>query len=202
MIITSDISDISDWEWIAGGFPCRDVARERIISDSFNNLKQNDNTFNPCKTNNNIKVKILEDTINPDDEPLIHCPISIIPAERNTTTQCPISITPAESSTTTQVNDTKNNSATQLEENSIINFPAYEIVDSSDESVPTSKSPPKLSNGPPIIRRSIRNVGPPKFYGKRYFIAVVDLPQMTSGLASNSIILGNNGSKKLDTTHK
>ena len=34
MLIPSDISDTSDWEWIAGGFPCRDVARERFISDS------------------------------------------------------------------------------------------------------------------------------------------------------------------------
>ena len=34
MLIPSDISDTSEWEWIAGGFPCRDVARERFISDS------------------------------------------------------------------------------------------------------------------------------------------------------------------------
>ena len=132
----------------------------------------------------------------------MQCPIRIIPAERNTTSQCPISITPAESSTTTQVNDTKNNSATPLEEDSITNFPVYKIVDSSDQAISTSKSPPKLGNDPPIILRSSRNVGPPKFYGKRYFIDVVDLPQVTSGSASNPIILDNNGSEKLDTTHK
>ena len=34
MFVPSDISDTSDWEWIAGGFPCKDVARERFISDS------------------------------------------------------------------------------------------------------------------------------------------------------------------------
>ena len=34
MLIPSDISHTSEWEWIAGGFPCRDVARERFISDS------------------------------------------------------------------------------------------------------------------------------------------------------------------------
>ena len=34
MLIPSDISNTSEWEWIAGGFPCRDVARERFISDS------------------------------------------------------------------------------------------------------------------------------------------------------------------------
>ena len=34
MIIPSDTSVISDWEWTAGGFPCRDVISERIISDN------------------------------------------------------------------------------------------------------------------------------------------------------------------------
>ena len=34
MPIPSDISDTSEWEWIAGGFPCRDVVREHFISDS------------------------------------------------------------------------------------------------------------------------------------------------------------------------
>ena len=202
MIIFSDISDISDWERIAGGFPCRDVARERNLSDSFNNLKRDDNPFNPREAKNNNKVEILEDNINPDDELSIQCPISIISAERNNTKKCPISTTPVESSTTTQVNDTKNNSATPLEENSIMNFPVYEILDSSDEAVPTTMSPLKLGNDPPIIRRSSRNVGTPKFYGKRYFIDVVDLPQVTSGSASNPIILDKNGSEKLKTTHK
>ena len=103
---------------------------------------------------------------------------------------------------TTQVNDTKNNSATPMEENSITNFPVYEIVDSSDEAVPTRLSPPKLGNDPPIIRQSSRNVDPPKFHSTIYFIDVVDLPQVTSGLASSPIILGKHGSEKLDTTHK
>ena len=72
-------------------------------------------------------------------------------------------------------------------------------MDSSDEAVPTTMSPPKLGNDPPIVRQSSRNVGPPKFYGTRYFI---DSPQVTSGLATSPIILGKHGSKKLDTTHK
>ena len=63
-------------------------------------------------------------------------------------------------------------------------------------------SPPTLGNNPPIFRRSSRNVGPPKLYGMRYFIDVVDLPQVTFGSASNPIILDNNCSEKLDTTHK
>ena len=75
-------------------------------------------------------------------------------------------------------------------------------MDSSDEAVPTSKSPPKRGNDPPIIRRSRRIEGPPKFYGKRYFIDVADLPQVTPDSASNPITLDNNGREKLDTTHK
>ena len=75
-------------------------------------------------------------------------------------------------------------------------------MDSSDEAVPTTISSPKLGNDPPIIRHSTRNVGPPKFYGTRYFIDVVDLPQVTSDLASSPIILGKHGSEKLETTHK
>ena len=149
-----------------------------------------------------IKVEMLEDKINPDDELSIQCPISIIPAEQNTTTMGPISTTPAESSTTTQVNDTKNNSAAPPGETSITNFPVYEIVDSSYEAVPTTMSPPKLANDSPFIRQSSRNVGQPKFYGTRYFIDVLDLLQGTSGLASSPIILDNNCSEKLDTTHK
>ena len=68
-------------------------------------------------------------------------------------------------------------------------FPVYEIVDSADDSTPTSVPSNKPGNDPPIIRRSSRNVGPPKFYGKRYFIDVVDLPQEISGSASNPIII-------------
>ena len=61
MLIPSDISDTSDWEWIAGGFPCRDVARERFISDSCKTKTQNGITLNPSLPKNNIKTEILED---------------------------------------------------------------------------------------------------------------------------------------------
>ena len=33
-IIQSDTSNITDWEWIVGGFPCRDMIKERNISDN------------------------------------------------------------------------------------------------------------------------------------------------------------------------
>ena len=52
------------------------------------------------------------------------------------------------------------------------------------------------------MRRSNRNVGPPKFYGKRVFIDVVDEPQLVPGAASNRIVLGNNISDHSDQTHQ
>ena len=203
MIIPSDISDTSDWECIPGGFPCRDVARKRFISDSFKNLNQDGNTLNPHETNNNIKVEIIEDNIISDDKISTQCPISIVPAEKNTTSQCPISTTPADSSATTQLLDTKNNSTSPMEEKATMNFPVYEMMDSIDEATPTAEPPTKPGNDPPVIRRSKRNIGPPKFYGKRYFIDVVDLPQeVTSGSASNPIILDNYDSGKRDTNNR
>ena len=39
MFIPSDTSDISDWECVAGGFFCRDMVRDRTISESLNNPK-------------------------------------------------------------------------------------------------------------------------------------------------------------------
>ena len=200
MIIPSDISDISDWEWIAGGFPCRDVAREWFISDSFKNLNQDGNTFNPRETNHNIIVEIWEDNFISDDKLSTQCPISIIPAQTKPTSQCPIWTTPAESSATTQVLDTMNNSTSPMEKDATMNFPVYEIVDSADEVISTA--PTKPGNDSHIIRRSSRNVGPPKFYGKRYFKDVVDIPQVTSGSASNPILLDNSDSGKRDTNNR
>ena len=75
IIIPSDISDISDWEWIAGGFPCKDVARERNISDSINNLKHDYNLFNSLETNNNIRTEILEDNDSPIDKLSMQCEV-------------------------------------------------------------------------------------------------------------------------------
>ena len=72
----------------------------------------------------------------------------------------------------------------------------YEIVDSSDETVTKLQTNPGMVSS--IIRRSSRNVGPPKFYGKRFFVDVVDLPQATSGSASNPIMLENCHSDKRD----
>ena len=152
-----------------------------MISDSVNDSKQDNNTDNSPEENDNIKVEILED--NQDDELI--------------TSQCAISIIVAESTTTTQERDSKNNPTTPINEDSPVNFPIYEIVDSSDEALPKPKSTLKPGNEPPV-RRSNRNMGPPKFYGKRY---VVDESQVASGTALNPIALDNNISDYSDLTH-
>ena len=131
-----DSSDKSDWEWIAVDFPCRDVVRERISSGSVNELKQDYNTDKSTEANDNIKVEILED--NQEVEPII--------------SQCPISIIAALSTTTTQERDSKNTSTTSQIVDSPVNFPVYEIVDSSDEALLEPKSTPKPGNEPPIRR--------------------------------------------------
>ena len=58
MFIPFDTSDIRDWEWIAGGFPCGDVVRDRIISDTLKNINHDNNTANPRKANDKIKVEV------------------------------------------------------------------------------------------------------------------------------------------------
>ena len=65
-----------------------------------------------------------------------------------------------------------------------VNFPIYEIVDSSDGA--TSNHQPSLnSRSEPLLRQSKRNVGPPKIYDKLYFIDVIDQLEETSGSASS-----------------
>ena len=55
-----------------------------------------------------------------------------------------------------------------MEEKATMDFPIYEIMDSIDENTPMAEPPTNSGNDPPIIRRSSRNVGPPKFYDKRH----------------------------------
>ena len=105
----------------------------------------------------------------------MECLISIIPAGHNPTSR--------DQSVTSQAEDFPNSKLPELQDKSNptekdppTDFPLYEIVDSADDSTPTPVSSNKPGNDPPIIRRSSRNVGPPKFYDKRYFIDVVDLP--------------------------
>ena len=106
MFTHSIISVISDLEWIAGGFSCKDVAREQFIFDSLKTSNQEENTRNFCESNDNIKVEILEDITSPEDDQQIttnkpddqqtQCPISIIPAKTEPTPQGKKQSTPAD----------------------------------------------------------------------------------------------------------
>ena len=178
MLISSDISDTSDLEWIAGGFSCRDVARERFISDSCKAHIPNGINPNTSLLKNNIKSEVLEDiTVQYGDQfgdQTTDCPISIIPASRISTSR--------DQSATSQAEEFGNSKLRELQvipnpadRDIITGFPAYEIVDSADDSTATPDPSNKPGNDPPTIRRSYRNVGPPKFYDQRYFIDVVDV---------------------------
>ena len=94
--------------------------------------------------------------------------------------------------------DSQNSSTVPMEEDATTNFPVYEIVDSSHETAPATGLQTNPGNVSPINRRSSKNVGPPKFYGKKFSIGFVDLPQATSGSASKPIILENGHSDKRD----
>ena len=119
---------------------------------------------------------------------LFERPIGIIPASRNPTSR--------HQSVTTQEEKTENSKLREFQDisnpadkDTTTDFPVYEIVDSADDSTQTPASSNKPGNDPPIIRRSSRNVGPPKLYSQRYFIDVVDFPQETSCSASNTIVI-------------
>ena len=82
MFIPSDTSDISHWEWIAGGFPCRDMIKERLISDNHIFHEPSTSSLDPQTPQANIKSEILDEqpqTVDP-----LECPI-IVPAGDNTT---------------------------------------------------------------------------------------------------------------------
>ena len=192
MIIPSDISDTSEWEWIAGGFPCRDVARERLISDLNTPHVSIKNNHNYAITRPEIKSEVLENYIDPNSEQPreqpYECPISIIPAGRTPSTE--------EQKTVTQGGDNDNSEhqngqdeCNPTDNNSVTDFPVYEINDSSDECTVLTDPTTKSGKITPTVRRSGRNVGPPKFYGKRYFIDAVDNIQETSGSATDPIVI-------------
>ena len=58
-----------------------------------------------------------------------------------------------------------------------VNFPIYEIVDSSDDNT-TTQGPRReeiSTTGNQLkLRHSSRNVGPPQFHGKRFYIDIVE----------------------------
>ena len=192
MLIPSDISDTSEWEWIAGGFPCRDVARERFISDSRTTHIPNGIGPNSSIIKINIKSEVLEDITAQNGDQLgdqtTECPLSIIPANRTSSTH--------DQNATPHLEEEINNKPRDLRDDfnpadsdTVTDFPVYEILDSADDCTPTHDSSNKPGNVPPIIRRSSRNVGSPKFYDQSHFIDVVDFSQEISGSAANPIVL-------------
>ena len=192
MLIPSDILDTSEWEWIAGGFPCRDVARERFISDSLTPHISLGNNFNSSITNPEIKSEILvNDSFPISEQPMdqsYECPISIVPASRTSNSTDQRTVNQGGENDTIGQNDPQvEHNLTETDSN--INFPVYEISDSTDECA-ISNSPAIIPGKiPTTIRRSSRNVGPPKFYGKRYFIDAVESVQEASGSAAEPIVL-------------
>ena len=182
----------SEWEWIAGGFPCRDVARERFISDLNTTHFPNGIDPNSGVTNTEIKSDILEDDTDLNrvqfEDQTHECPISIIPANRTLSALEQKTTTQGEEESTIKPRDLQDeHNPTDL--GSITDFPVYEIIDSADECTP----PLNPTNVPgivlPTIRRSSRNVGPPKFYGQIYFIDAVGKSQKASGSAADPIVI-------------
>ena len=114
----------------------RDVVRHRIFSDFLEDLKHDNNTANPRKARDNIKVEILDD--NQDDD--------------LTTSECPISIIRAEPIVVSQEINPKSISAITLNEDPPVNFLINEIDDSSHETI-SNVQPPINSGNELLLRR-------------------------------------------------
>ena len=186
MLIPSDTSDISDWEWTAGGFSCREMIRKRFISDNLTFNEEPTPSLDPQTYQTNIKSEILDEQLQSTDT--VECPISINPAPQTT------SHPPGESSTatTTEGPNTPLDSTKAPEGENSVEFPVFEIEESSDEIATSEERHPKeitITGKEFKLRRSSRNVGPPQFYGKRYYIDIIDEFENQPGSANNPISL-------------
>ena len=184
MFIPSDTSDISDWEWIAGGFQCIEMIRKRFISDNHIFNEEPTPSLDPQTYQNNIKSEILGEQLQSTDTS--ECPISIKPAPQST------SHPPGEpyTATTTEGPNTPLDSNKEPEGENPVEFPIFEIEDSSDEITITEERHPKentITGNDFQLRRSSRNVGPPQFYGKRFYIDIIDEIKNQPGSANNPI---------------
>ena len=191
MFIPSDTSDISDWEWIAGGFPCREIKRERFISNNPILIEEPTSPLKPQIYQTNIKSEILDEQPHPTDTAA--CPISIKPAAQNTSQSPNKPPTTGSSEGPNAPLDTTK----EAEGENPVEFLVFEIEDSSEENVDTEERHPKetIINGNDFkLRRSSRNVGPPKFYGKRFYIDIIDEIENHPGSAKNPIPLDENNS--------
>ena len=64
--IPSDTSNLSLQEWSVGGFQCRDVEKERCVSDQQNSLNCYNSGTSVSKHNHTIKSEILDNPQTPD----------------------------------------------------------------------------------------------------------------------------------------
>ena len=186
MFIPSDTSDISDWEWIAGGFSCREMVRKRFMSNNHIFNEEPTPSLDPQTYQTNIKSEILDEQLQSTDT--AECPISIKPAPQTT------SHTPGEPYTATTKEDpnTPLHSTKKLEGENLVEFPVFETEDSSDEITITEERHPKdntITGNDFKLRHSCRNVGPPQFYGKRFYIDFIDEIENQPGSANNPISL-------------
>ena len=186
MFIPSDTSDISDLEWIAGGFPCREMIRKRFILDNHIFNDEPTPSLDPQTYQTNIKSEILDEQLQSTDT--AECPISIKPAPQTT------SHPPGElyTATTTEGPKTPLDSTKEPEGENPVEFPVYEIEDSSDEITITEERHLKentITGNDFKLRRSSRNIGPPQFYGKRFYIDIIDEIENQPGSANNPISL-------------
>ena len=159
MLIPSDTSDISDWEWIAGGFPNRDMIRDRIISDNIREPKPYIPPPDSHTARDNIKTEILDGQASSSDP--LDCPISIIPAGRSRT-QLPL-ITPSRTTIEAKQPDYPPDKQKTSQKDATVGFPIYEITDSSEKNaaVQESSNNNNITGNEFELRRSWRNVGPP-----------------------------------------
>ena len=157
MFILSDTSDISDWEWIAGGFPCREMIRKRFISDNHIFNEEPTPSLGPQIYQINIKSEILDEQLQSTDT--AECPISIKPAPQTT------SHPPGEPSTatTTEGPNTPVDSTKEPEGENPVEFPVFQIKNSSEEITISKERHPQeitITGNDFKLRRSSRNVGP------------------------------------------
>ena len=121
------------------------------------------------------------------------CPISIKPAAQTT------SHSPSKPSTTatSEGPNAPLDTTKESEGENPVEFPIFEIEDSSDENTNTEERHPKetiITGNDFKLRRSSRNVEPLQFYGKRLYIDIIDEKENQPGSAKNPIPLDENDS--------
>ena len=105
----------------------------------------------------------------------LECPISIVPAGHNIT--MPQSANKLSHAVTKESSNAPTDKRKKEEGENLVDFPIFEIADSSDDNATTKDIHPKettITGNDYILRRSSQNVGPPQFYGKKLYIDVID----------------------------